>query len=31
MLEVSGGEVPGPMGRECMGWRDWVGRVGGWW
>ncbi len=25
--EVSGGEVPEPMGRECTGWRDWVGRV----
>ncbi len=24
-------EVPGPMGREFTGWRDWVGRVGGWW
>ena len=28
--EVSGGEGRGPMGRECMGWRDWVGRVRGW-
>ncbi len=24
---VRGGEVLGPMGREFMGWRDWVGRV----
>ncbi len=29
--EVSGGKVPGPMRREFMGSRDWVGRVGGWW
>ncbi len=29
--EVRGGEVLGPMGREFIGWRDWVGRVGGWW
>ncbi len=29
--EVSGGEGPGPRGREFPGWRDWVGRVGGWW
>ena len=29
--EVRGGEVLGPMGREFLGWRDWVGRVGGWW
>ncbi len=28
--EVRGGEVLGPMGREFMGWRDWVGRVGRW-
>ncbi len=27
---VGGGGVPGPMGREFMGWRDWDGRVGGW-
>ena len=26
-----GGEVPGQMGVEFMGWRDWVERVGGWW
>ncbi len=29
--EVKGGEVLGPMRREFIGWRDWVGRVGGWW
>ena len=28
---VSGGEGPGPIGREFTGWRDCVGRVGGWW
>ncbi len=27
--EVRGGEVLGPMGRQFMGWRDWVGTVGG--
>ncbi len=26
---VRGGEVLRPMGREFLGWRDWVGRVGG--
>ncbi len=29
--EVRGGEVLGPMGWKFLGWRDWVGRVGGWW
>ena len=29
--EARGGEVLGPMGREFMVWRYWVGRVGGWW
>ncbi len=29
--EVRGAEVLGPMGRVFVGWRDWVGRVGGWW
>ena len=29
--KVRGGGVLGPMGREFMKWRDWVGRVGGWW
>ena len=29
--EVRGGEVLGPIGRELRGWRDWFGRVGGWW
>ena len=32
--EVRAGEILGPMGREFIGWRDWVGRVvvvpGGW-
>ncbi len=29
--EVRGGEVLGQMGRKFLGWRVWVGRVGGWW
>ena len=29
--EVRGGEILGPMVREFMGWRAWVGSVGGWW
>ncbi len=29
--EVRGGVGPGPMGRKFTGWRDWVGRAGGWW
>ncbi len=27
----SPGSLSGPMGREFTGWRDWVGRVRGWW
>ncbi len=27
--DVSGGIVPGSKWRDFMGWRDWVGRVGG--
>ncbi len=29
--EVRIGEVLGPIGREFIGWRDWVAKVGGWW
>ena len=29
--EVREGGALGPMGREFLVWRDWVGRVGGWW